>query len=211
MDRHHRRRLPRLRDYDYERDKKKPWFLRGTGLFSGRGAFSSPCHTHPGACFATICAKERECAFEYVMDGSMQLNQVGQIVQEEWLGTAFVRREIDLDEFFVVPNPVHGMVVIRDDAVGATGRSPLQAHSMPRSGPAPRSLGSFVAGFRAGSTKRINQHRQHRDGPGVPVWQRNYHEHVVRDEEYLCRIQRYIANHPLAWETYEENRDCVRR
>jgi putative transposase len=155
-----------------------------------------------------ICAKDHECVFGHVMDGSMQLNQVGQIVQEEWLGTAFVRREIDLDEFFVVPNPVHGMVVIRDDAVGATGRSPLQAHSMPRSRLAPRSLGSFVAGFKARSTKRINQHRI---SPGVPVWQRNYHEHVVRDEEYLCRIQRYIANHPLAWETDDENPDCVRR
>ncbi|MCJ7706802.1 MAG: hypothetical protein MUO38_04200, partial [Anaerolineales bacterium] len=92
--------------------------------------------------------------------------------------------------------------------VGATGRSPLQAHSMPRSGPAPRSLGSFVAGFKAGSTNRINQHRE---SPGVPVWQRNYYEHVVRDEEDLRRIQKYIANNPLAWETDEENPDCASR
>ena len=181
MDRPHRRRSPRLRDYDY---------------------------TQPGAYFITICAKDRDCVFGHVMDGSMHLNKVAQIVQEEWLGTAFIRREIDLDEFILMPNHVHGIVVIKDDAVGATGRSPLRAHSMPRSGPAPRSLGSFVAGFKAGSTKRINQHRE---TPGVPVWQRNYYEHVVRDEEDLRRIQKYIANNPLAWETDKENPDCARR
>jgi REP element-mobilizing transposase RayT len=63
-------------------------------------------------------------------------------------------------------------------------------------------LGSFIAGFKAAATKRINQIRQ---TPGAPVWQRNYYEHIVRDRASLERIRRYIADNPARWQSDREN------
>jgi REP element-mobilizing transposase RayT len=96
----------------------------------------------------------------------------------------------------VMPNHVHGIVVIRD--VGAHGRAPLPSppHRLPCS------LGSFVAGFKSAATKRINAIRR---TPGLPVWQRNYYEHVIRDEDDLDRVRRYIAENPLRWEEDQKN------
>jgi len=101
----------------------------------------------------------------------------------------------------VMPNHVHGIVVIAAGAGRATGRSPLQ------SGPSRRSLGAFVGGFKAVVTKRINESR---GLPGAPVWQRNYFEHVIRSEDSLNRIRQYILDNPLRWEFDRENPAVVK-
>lgn len=142
-DKHHRRSI-RLRGYDY---------------------------AQTGAYFVTICTYQRECLFGDVRGGRMECNAHAQIVHEEWAQSAQLRREITVDAFVVMPNHVHGIVIIdannrTSPSVGATGRSPLQ-----KPGPAPKSLGSFIAGFKAATTKRINQRR---GTPGMPLWQRNY-------------------------------------
>jgi putative transposase len=85
--------------------------------------------------------------------------------------------------------------------VRATGRSPFP------SGPSKRSLGAFVGGFKSAVTTRINQ-LQLRDTPGVPVWQRNYYEHIIRNKESLNRIREYIADNPIRWEFDAENPDA---
>ena len=72
--------------------------------------------------------------------------------------------------------------------VGAHGHAPLRRP--------PRSLGSFIAGFKSAVTKRINQHR---GTPGAPVWQRNYYEYIIRDDRALNAIRRYIAENPMRW------------
>jgi hypothetical protein len=87
-------------------------------------------------------------------------------------------------------------VNIIDADVGATGRSPL------RSGPAPRSLGAFVGGFKSAVTKCINDLRH---TPAMPVWQRNYYEHIIRGDGELLRVREYIFNNPLEWENDREN------
>ena len=158
-------------------------------------------YTQPGAYFVTICTHERRHLFGRVVDGVMQLNAFGEIVREEWFRSAEIRREIELypEEFVVMPNHIHGIVWIVEyggtndsqDIVGATGRSPLQ----PR-GPAPRSLASFIAGFKSAVTKRINHVR---GTPGAPVWQRNYWEHVIRTERVLNAIRQYIHDNPPRW------------
>jgi REP element-mobilizing transposase RayT len=73
---------------------------------------------------------------------------------------------------------------------------------MGRPGPEPRSLASFVVGLKSAATKRINVLRR---APGLAVWQRNYYEHIIRDEDDLRRIRQYIADNPLAWSMDEEN------
>jgi len=117
-------------------------------------------------------------------------------VQDECEKSTQIRKEIELDAFVVMPNHVHAIVVIADGTERATGRSPLQA------GPAKRSLGAFVGGFKSAVTKGVNQIRQ---TPGVAVWQRNYFEHVIRNESALNRIREYILNNPAHWEFDREN------
>jgi len=149
-----------------------------------------------GAYFITIVTKDRKCLFGEIADGEMWLNDKGQIVQDEWYKSAWIREEIELDAFVVMPNHVHAIVAIGDRARRATGRSPRQ------SGPAKRSLGAFVGGFKSVVTKRINEIR---NSPGTPVWQRNYFEHVIRNEESLHRIRQYVLDNPTQWEFDREN------
>jgi len=148
----------------------------------------------PGAYFVTVCTHHRECLFGEIVEGKIVLNPFGKIVEEEWMISANIRREIELDEFVVMPNHMHGIIAIRDHhPVGATGRSPL--HRIHRT-LFPKSLGSFVAGFKSSVTKRINELH---GTPGQPVWQRDYFEHVIRNEIDLDETREYIQNNPLKW------------
>src|SRR5919108_4995307 len=147
-----------------------------------------------GAYFVTIVAHNRRCIFGEVVDGKIELNDLGQIVTEEWERSHHIRKEIGLDGFVVMPNHLHGIVMIRP--VGATGRSPSL------SGPLKRSLGACVAGFKSAVTTRINQLCV---TPGLRIWQRNYYEHIIRDEESLNRIRQYILDNPAGWSLDPEN------
>ncbi len=71
-------------------------------------------YAQPGAYFITICARGRECLFGEVVDGEMRLNRFGEIVREEWLKTAVMRPGIEIDEFAVMPNHIHGIVIIHE-------------------------------------------------------------------------------------------------
>ena len=158
-------------------------------------------YARAGAYFVTMVTHGRACLFGEVVDGEMRLNLFGRLVREEWFRSVEIRCEIRLHpaEFVVMPNHIHGIVWLTD-TVGAHGRAPLL-----RGGPlrrAPRSLGSFVAGLKSSVTKRINTLQQ---APGVPVWQRNYYEHVIRDEKSLRRVREYILNNPARWAFDEEN------
>ncbi len=146
--------------------------------------------------FVTICIHGRECVFGDVVEGTVRLNDRGQIAYQEWQKSAEVRDEIELDTFVVMPNHIHGIVIINGAAVGATGRSPG------RSGPRKRSLGAFVDGFKSAVTKRINNLR---GTPGIVMWQRNYYEHIIRDAESLTRIRQYIVDNPARWDFDREN------
>ena len=153
-------------------------------------------YAESGAYFVTIVARNRQCIFGDVVDRKIELNKFGHILVEEWKRSKDLRQEIDLDAFVVMPNHIHGVVIMINHDVGATGRSPFP------SGPAKRSLGAFVGGFKSPVTTRINQLR---GTPGIPIWQRNYYEHVIRDEESLNRIRQYIVDNPARWSFDPEN------
>ena len=156
-------------------------------------------YSQAGAYFVTVCAWNRECLFGKVVDGEMQLNDIGRIVADEWTRSCEIRQEIELDEWIVMPNHIHGIIIITD--VGAHGRAPLQ-HDNTVLHREPRSLSSFIAGFKSATTKRINQTR---GTPGVQLWQRNYYEHVIRNEESLNEIRQYISGNPKRWAEDEDN------
>ena len=155
-------------------------------------------YSQAGAYFVSICVQNRECVFGNIVDGEMHLNKWGEIIAEEWMRSSEIRKEIKLDEFVVMPNHIHGIVMITEASVGATGRSPLPK------GPPAKSIGSFVAGFKSAATKRINEIRTNR---GAPLWQRNYYEHVIRNEEELKQIREYITGNPIKWTEDDENPD----
>ena len=173
----HQRRSIRLKDYDY---------------------------SQAGAYFVTMCTDKKECVFGDIVNGEMVLNEYGKVVEEEWYRSAAIRREIELDAFVVMPNHIHGIVVIVESNVGAQGLAPLQQtqRGCVSLGRKPRSLSTFIAGFKSAVSRRINDLR---GTPYAPVWQRNYYEHVIRNENDLNEIREYIVNNPLKWDLDREN------
>ena len=174
---HHRRSI-RLRGYDYAR---------------------------AGAYFVTICAQGRECLFGEITDGKMQVNGYGEIVASWWEDVPRHFPAVELDAAIVMPNHFHGIIMIAEP-VGAGsprpaprpvtgGNTKTGAVTAPLRGRP--TLGQIVAYFKYLSTKHINISR---GTPGVRIWQRNYYEHIIRNEADLCRIREYIANNPLKWE-----------
>ncbi|MBC7234050.1 MAG: transposase [Chloroflexi bacterium] len=180
-------------------------------------------YSQSGAYFVTICVQDRTCLFGEVINGEMRLNEWGQVVQAAWQDLPNHLSHVQLDEFVVMPNHVHGIIMITDDAdhVGAGSKPTLRAGSKPtpRAGlePAPTTtttvctdadtrkrhgLPEIVRQFKTFSARRINECRH---TPGSPVWQRNYYEHVIRDEEDLQRIRQYIVDNPANWAKDEDN------
>lgn len=159
-------------------------------------------YSDPGAYFVTICTRNRECLFGEIVGGKVRLNEWGEIAQEEWFRSEQIRHEIRLkpNEFVVMPNHIHGIVWIRGNHAGATARLPLPPDVSNPRGPVSRSLGAFLTGFKSAVTKQINQLR---GTPGISVWQRNYFEHIIRNEEELSRIREYIISNPSNWRTDE--------
>jgi len=153
--------------------------------------------------FVTICTYQRECLLGEVVDGRVRTNAYGRIVEEE-RRTREIRPEVELDAFMVMPNHLHGIVVV--PGRGARPRlrqdlrpcAPTTGHLFRR----PRSLGSLVAGFKSASTRRINAVR---GAAGSAVWQRNYHDRIVRNKRELRAIRQYIRQNPAHWPDDPEN------
>lgn len=162
----HNRRSIRLKDYDYRQN---------------------------GAYFVTICSHERLCLFGSIGDGEMVLNDWGRITQTSWSEIPAHYPMVELDVFVVMPNHVHGIIVI-------TGDNELQSigaqHGATPNNVAPNSLGSIVRTFKAAVTRHINRLL---DAPDHPIWQRNYHEHIIRNENTLNTIRAYVDNNPAKW------------
>jgi len=175
-ERHHRRSI-RLRDYDY---------------------------AQAGAYFVTICTHERRCLFGRIGGGEVRLSSIGRIVEEEWRRTADVRPDVDLDAFVVMPNHIHGIIVLtRPDflPVGATrwvARSPTPTprSRTPPKGPPPGSLGAIVSQVKSVVTKRVARSG---DDATFPLWQRSFYEHVVRNDRQLERFRTYVIANPAVW------------
>ena len=174
---HHRRSI-RLKDYDYSQS---------------------------GAYFVTICNKNKECLFGDVVDRKMRLNEMGIVVQQCWNVIPEHFPNTVSDEFIVMPNHIHGIIVI----VGAQFIAPFGKTMSGNQGVmnhAPTTAGEIVRAFKARCTYAINQVRI---TPGMPLWQRNYYEHIIRNEPELNKIREYIINNPLNWESDENYNELL--
>jgi REP element-mobilizing transposase RayT len=213
-DKHHRRSV-RLKGYDY---------------------------TAPGAYFITICTYQRQCLFGKIVDDQMHLNDFGQIASECWNDIPNHFRQTTLDAHVIMPNHIHGILIITDksrrgmalpcpdapscpdnqsnscdtameiprdnDQLRQSRRGmALPCPYTPLSGvqqfndrqfgqPIAQSISTIVGSFKSVVTKRINLLR---NAKGTPVWQRNYYDHVIRDDASMHYIRSYIQNNPRSW------------
>lgn len=163
-------------------------------------------NSFPNWYYVTICTQDRRNLF-----GKIILNEAGWIVDEEWIRTKKIRKHIDLDFYTIMPNHLHGIIIIEQshDSNIINGRGELNSPSRDNTGRiqyAPtkdkfnspsHTLGAIVRGFKSSVTKRI---RELLSDSGLKVWQRNYYEHIIRNEIDLHNIRQYIANNPLKWE-----------
>ena len=151
-------------------------------------------YSSPGAYFITICTHRQRCLFGNIVDGQMQLNAIGDIVVDEWLQTAAIRRETELDEWVVMPNHFHAILFIRS-CRGTARRAPTS--TCERFGkPVAGSLPTIVRAFKSAVTRRVNERQ---NTPGAKIWQRNYWEHIIRSETELNGLREYIRNNPARW------------
>lgn len=193
-------------------------------------------YSFPGAYFITITTFQRQNLFGLVNQGSMVLNLAGEIVRREWKRSAEIRKEIFLDEFVVMPNHIHAIVWILESDVDRGLQSERQEEvlildfNLPKNrlieklpisptayvemtdtsiatGPRKKSVGALIAGFKSACTVRVNQLDQR---TGRKLWQRNYYERIIRDQNELDNIRQYILENPINWDADSENMDINR-
>ena len=159
-------------------------------------------YASPGAYLVTICAADRKCLFGDIVADAMRPNACGSVVVACWNEIPNHFPDVRLDEFALMPNHMHGILIIeacdKPDAPTHAAGSTSQRFGAPTA----QSLPTIVRSFKAAVTKRV---RELAGKPDLEIWQRNYYEHVIRNEESLNEIRRYIQENSLRWALDKEN------
>ncbi len=187
---HHRRSI-RLQDYDY---------------------------TKEGAYYITICTSDKRLLFGTVNHESVLLNRIGQIAEQCWLKIPDHSTNVTIDYYIVMPNHFHGILFITEPPTDSNvllpltsvGAQPVEYPDFNGAAPCadkvrvpcviPRSLGSIVRSYKSAVSRLAHGLPEFKT---TPIWQRNYYEHVIRDEDDLYMKRNYIQNNPLQWELDE--------
>mgnify|MGYP000107575884 CR=1 FL=1 len=159
-------------------------------------------YSQAGAYFVTICTKDRLCLFGEVLDGEMRLNDAGRMVWDIWNDLPNHYPGVAVDAFIVMPNHVHGIIIL----VGAGPRA-CPGFGQPQGVAPTMGLPDVVHRFKTMTTKRyVDGIRQLGWEPfRGRLWQRNYYEHIIRNEEFLNSIREYILLNPMRWDLDREN------
>jgi putative transposase len=160
-------------------------------------------YSQVGAYFITVCTQDRECLFGNVVSSEMQLNDAGRMIQGKWETLAERFPEVELDALVVMPNHVHAIIAIAIDAIVGAGLVPAR-RATTRVAP---TVGDIVGAFKSLTTVSYTHGVKQLGWPAFrgKLWQRNYYEHVVRNEESLRQIRQYIADNPAQWDFDREN------
>jgi putative transposase len=142
-------------------------------------------YSQAGAYFITICTHDRSSIFGEIVDGEMINNNLGYIVRSRWDNLSKHHQNVELDESVIMPNHLHGIIAL---------------HTTPSESSTP--ISEIIRGFKTFSARQINKIR---DCRGVPVWQRNYYERIIRTEQELNNVKNYIINNPTHWDTDTNN------
>jgi len=163
------RKSNRLKDYDYSRN---------------------------GYYFVTICIKDRQELFGTVENNQMILNDLGKIAEKCWIDLPNHYMNCALDEFTIMPNHIHGIVVIDNELLTnyvVTGFKPVTTKN--------HSLSEIIRGFKTFSSRCINELNL----PLLFRWQRSFYDHIIRNEKSLEKIREYVVYNPLKWELDRNN------
>jgi putative transposase len=151
----------------------------------------------PGSLFFTFCTADRFNYFGSVENGEMSENEIGDLAWAEWHRTLDLRPEIDCHAFVVMPNHVHGLISLNPNS-RSTPMPPIDQPDAPFfARKRPRSLSTMATGFKGAVTREM---RQRTGDSHLEIWQRNYHERVVRDEREFDTILKYIEENPFWWD-----------
>jgi REP element-mobilizing transposase RayT len=192
----HKRKSIRLKGYDYSQE----------GLY-----------------FITLCCQNRECLFGQIHNGSMILNDAGKMIENEWLNLENRFPNIELHEFIVMPNHFHGILKIVGAALAVAQSTPVRAalvdaqstlavaqnemetqtiEGQPQGIAPTKTIGDMMGAFKSITTVEYirgvkNLGWKPFDGK---IWQRNYYEHIIRNEQSYQNISNYIINNPAKWQ-----------
>jgi putative transposase len=165
-----------------------------------------------GFYFVTICTKDHMHLLGEITDGKMSLSKSGEIVEKEWYKTGGIRPNINLHEFVIMPNHLHGIIEISGNT--ACRGTPQRAHengtghcekmgTVPRAPtieifgkPSRDTIPTIIRSYKAIVTKQV---RELENDACCSFWQRNYYEHIIRNEESYLKIAEYIRNNPEKW------------
>ncbi|OGK16952.1 hypothetical protein A2774_00450 [Candidatus Roizmanbacteria bacterium RIFCSPHIGHO2_01_FULL_39_12c] len=178
-------------------------------------------YSSAGWYYVTICTKRRVCYFGEIINRKKYLSQIGKLVEQEWLKTQVIRSNVKLDEFTIMPNHIHGIIVIKYTVETHNSHASLQKHShaslqkhshaslqkhshasleFNKFGPQTHNLAAIIRGFKSSTSSQIR-----RSGLKNFSWQSRFYDHIIRSEQSLFKIREYISNNHLNWDTDEEN------
>jgi REP element-mobilizing transposase RayT len=163
------RKLSRLKDYDYSEN---------------------------GYYFITICTQNRMEWFGKIEDEEMHLNMVGEIAKNFWKEIPIHFRNAKIDEFAVMPNHIHGILIIEETSVGNAYMRSLQSRTK-------MLLSKAIQQYKSSVTRKINTLEK----GSCFKWQKSFYDHIIRSERSLENLWQYIMNNPLKWELDIENRE----
>ncbi len=161
-------------------------------------------YSREGLYFVTICTHDRAHFFGEISAGEMQLSPIGEIMAEEWQKTPQIRSNVELDAWVVMPNHLHGIVVITHQVQMPTVETARRVVSTNPNAPTarlqPHSLGAIIGQFKSVCTKRIWA-----AGFRYFAWQTRFYDHIIHDEKSLHKIREYIINNVGRWEQDKNN------
>lgn len=147
-----------------------------------------------GMYYVIICTDNKICYFGNIINEEMKLNNIGEIVNKFWLEIPEHFKNVELDEYIIMPNHIHGIIIINN----------LDKREDYKPSPTDKlySLSEIIRGFKTFSSKRINEiiktHNKFK-------WQRSFHDHIIRNDKSLHNTREYIINNPITWEKDENN------
>jgi putative transposase len=142
-------------------------------------------YSRAGVYFITICTKGMTCLFGDISNGEMALNETGKVAYNEWVKTPDLRPNVLLDVFVIMPNHMHGIILI-DETVLSKPETAVAGFRSPSN-----NVGAIVRGYKSAVTRQINLLNN-----DVSIWQRNYYEHIIRSERSYQHISGYIVDNP---------------
>ena len=174
-------------------------------------------YSHPGAYFVTICTRDRECLLGQIENADVVLSEAGKIAQSVWTRLPSRFPSVTLDEYVIMPNHIHGIILVGAQFIAPDSRGGMENRVY--------TLGDIVRTYKATVTRIVrlrNNSATDRDSMKAGVmnhaptgttqfgWQRNYYEHVIRNEDDLADVREYIVGNPALWDKDENNPALVR-